>query len=207
MAEVLSLATNAEDDPSHLLDNDAPAGRAGARGRIRGYAERVFQEMESPAELDQVEDELFRFARLLDGNPELRRVLEDANFSLTSRIAVLTDLLATRSMSGTLRLAIYVLRAGRLRNLVGTFDWLVELVAEERGRRVAEVRSAVPLADSEIDRLGTALRRLVGRVVEIRVIEDSSVIGGMIIAIGDLIIDGTVRLRFERLRDVFAQQA
>jgi F-type H+-transporting ATPase subunit delta len=55
--------------------------------------------------------------------------------------------------------------------------------------------------------LAAALRRLVGREVEVRVIEDTSVIGGMVVAIGDLIIDGTVRLRFERLRDVFAQQA
>ncbi len=189
-----------------LLDAEAPAGRVGARERIRGYSERVLQEITEPAALDAVEDELFRFARVLEDNPELRRVLEDTNFALSARIDVLSDLIASHVKPATLRLCSYVLRAGRLRNLVGTYDWLVELVAEERGRRIADVRSCVPLSDDEQQRLAQALRRLVGREVEVRVIIDDSVVGGIMISTGDLFIDGTVRLRFERLRDQFAQQ-
>lgn len=189
-----------------VIDDEAPAGRAGARERIRGYAERVFQEIADQHDLDEVEDELFRFARVLEVNPALRRVLEDTNFPRDARLGVLTDLLGSRVQPSTLRLCGYVLRAGRLRNLVGTYDWLVELVAEERGRRVAEVRSAVELNEEERRRLAASLSRLVGREVEVRVIIDDSVIGGVLIATGDLFIDGTVRLRFERLRDVFAQQ-
>jgi F-type H+-transporting ATPase subunit delta len=207
VAEVLALASGAPDDAREPIDPEAPSGRAGARERIRGYAERSLQELAATEEVDQVEDELFRIARLLDENPQLRRVLEDVNFSLPARQAVLADLLASRARPATLRLSTYVLTAGRLRNLVGTFDWLVELAAEERGRRIAEVRSAVALDADEQERLKKALGRLVGREVEVRVIEDDSVIGGMTIATGDLFIDGTVRLRFERLRDVFAQQA
>ncbi len=189
-----------------FIDDDAPAGRTGARARIRGYAERVFQELEEARELDEVEDELFRFARVLEDNPALRQVLEDTNLSREARIGVLEDLLGSRVRRSTLRLCSYVLRAGRLRNLIGVFDWLVDLVAEERGRRVAEVRSAVALSEEEQRRLGASLSRLVGRTVEVRVIIDESVIGGVLISTGDLFIDGTVRLRFERLRDVFAQQ-
>jgi F-type H+-transporting ATPase subunit delta len=200
---LLGYATEIDDA---MIDRDAPAGRAGARERVRGYAERVLQELTDPNELDEVEDELFRFARVLEDNPSLRRVLEDTNFAIDARIDVLADLLGERVRPATLRLCGYVLRAGRLRNLIGTYDWLVELVAEERGRRVAEVRSAVELSDDEQQRLASALRRLVGREVEVRVVIDSSVIGGVLIATGDLFIDGTVRLRFERLRDVFAQQ-
>ncbi|HUY06092.1 MAG TPA: ATP synthase F1 subunit delta [Acidimicrobiales bacterium] len=189
-----------------LIDDDTPAGRTGARARIRGYAERAFQELTDSAELDEVEDELFRFARVLEDNPNLRQVLEDTNFARDARIGVLTDLLGDRVQHATLRLCSYVLRAGRLRNLVGVFDWLVDLVAEERGRRIAEVRSAVLLSDEEQQRLSASLSRIVGRTVEVRVIIDESVIGGVLISTGDLFIDGTVRLRFERLRDVFAQQ-
>ncbi len=189
-----------------FIDDDAPAGRTGARARIRGYAERVFQELADPRQLDEVEDELFRFARVLEDNPPLRQVLEDTNLQRDARIGVLEDLIGTRVHESTLRLCSYVLRAGRLRNLIGVFDWLVDLVAEERGRRVAEVRSAVALSDEEQQRLGASLSRLVGRTVEVRVIVDDSVIGGVLISTGDLFIDGTVRLRFERLRDVFAQQ-
>lgn len=189
------------------LDVAAPAGRSGARLRLRGYAERVLEELEEPAALDGVEDDAFRFARVLESNPELRRTLEDTNFAVTARVALCEDLLGADAHATVLRLMAYVLRAGRLRNLVGTFDWLVELVAEERGRRVAEVRSALDLTDEERGRLAAALRRLVGREVEVRVVIDPSVIGGVLVATGDLFIDGTVRLRFERMRDAFVLQA
>lgn len=206
VSEVELLVGLALEAGDAFIDDDAPAGRTGARARIRGYAERVFQELADHRELDEVEDELFRFARVLEDNPSLRQVLEDTNFSREARIDVLSDLLGSRVQKSTLRLSSYVLRAGRLRNLIGVFDWLVDLVAEERGRRVAEVRSAVALSDEEQQRLGASLSRLVGRAVEVRVIIDESVIGGVLISTGDLFIDGTVRLRFERLRDVFAQQ-
>ncbi|MDA8292293.1 MAG: ATP synthase F1 subunit delta [Actinomycetota bacterium] len=184
---------------------DPPAGRAAARERLRGYAERVFQELPDRAEIDRVEDELFSLARLLDEHGDLRRVLADPNVEYVRRSEVLGDLLASRVTRATLRLARYVLRAGRTRDLVGTFEWLVEVAARERGRRVAEVRSAVALDEGERDRLASALGRLVDRVVEVRVLVDPSVVGGILVSVGDLVIDGTVRLRFERLRDQLAQ--
>lgn len=207
IAETITLFEDAINAGAGVIDADAPAGRAAARERIRGYVERVLRQLSSPQELDEVEDELFRFARILEDNPALRRVLEDVNFATDARIGVLTDLLGSRATPSMLRVSRYVVRAGRLRNLVGTYDMLAELIAEERNRRIAEVRSAVPLTDEETSRLAVALGRLVSREVEVRDIEDTTVIGGMLISIGDLFIDGTVRLRFERLRDEFAQQS
>jgi len=184
---------------------DPPAGRAAARERLRGYAERVFQELTRREDIDTVEDELFAVARLLDGQAALRRVLADPNVEYRSRSDVLGDLLGGKVAPATLRLGRYVLRAGRTRDLVGTFEWLVELAARERGRRVAEVRSAVLLDTAEQERLAAALAALVDRPVEVRVVIDPSVVGGILVSVGDLVIDGTVRLRFERLRDLLAQ--
>lgn len=179
-------------------------GRSVGKERLKGYAERVLQELASPGEIDEVEDELFRFARLLDGEDALRSVLADTTLPVMGRLAVLDDLLMAKVRPATLRLGRFVLHAGRLRDLVGLFEWLVELAAAERGRRVAEVRSAVDLDAAERDRLAAGLGRLVGRTVEVRVVIDPSVVGGMLVAIGDLIIDGTIRLRLERLRDALA---
>jgi len=184
---------------------EPPAGRAAARERLRGYAERTFEELTTREDIDRVEDEVFSIARLLDAHVELRRVLADSNVDYQARLTVLTDLLAGRAAPATVRLAAYVLRAGRTRDLVGTFEWLVQLAARERGRRLAEVRSAVALDEAETARLATALGRLVDRTVEVRVVIDPSVVGGIFVSVGDLVIDGTVRLRFERLRDALVQ--
>lgn len=185
---------------------DAPTvGRAAIRARVRGYAERTFEELPEVRELDEVEDELFRFARLVEANPPLRHMLGDISAPVDVRCRVLADLLESKVRPATLRLVSAVVRAGVVRDLVGVYEWLVELAAEERGRRIAQVRAAVELSGDERDRLAASLSQLVHRDVEVRVIDDPSVIGGVLVSIGDLLIDGTVRLRFERLRDAIAQ--
>lgn len=183
---------------------EPPAGRSAARERLRGYADRVFEELVDDAAVDRVGDEMFALSRLLDRTERLRHVLADADVPYRARAAVLEDLLAGRAAPATLRLARYVLRNGRTRDLVGTFEWLVDLAARERGMRLAEVRSAVELDTAELARLATALGRLVARRVTVRVVVDPTVVGGLLVSVGDLVIDGTVRLRLERLRDVLA---
>lgn len=185
--------------------NEEPRlGRAAGRERLRGYAERILQELADAGEIDEVEDELFRFARILADQPDLRTALANPQAPVTRRTAVLNSLLAGKVQPATLRLAHYVLVAGQHRDLVGTFEHLAALAAEERGRRLAEVRSAVQIDDDELARLARALGRLVERPVEVRVVVDPAVIGGALVTVGDLIIDGTVRMRLERLRDALA---
>jgi len=81
-------------------------------------------------------------------------------------------------LPATARLVAYVLKAGHIRDLVGTLEWVAGLAAEERGRRVAEVRSAVELDDAEYLRLVEALERTAGHPVEVRVQIEPSLLGG-----------------------------
>ena len=186
---------------------DPATGLNASRERLHGYAERVLEEIPSARDVDEMEDTFFRLARIVDENAALRDVLIDQTAPLQAKLAILSDLLAAKTTTPTLRIIDYVIRAGRIRDLVGTLEWLVELCAEERGRRVAEVRSAVELDEQESARLAEALGRLTGREVEVRVSIDPDVIGGVLISVGDLVIDGTVRLRVERLRDALAESA
>jgi F-type H+-transporting ATPase subunit delta len=174
------------------------------RDRIRGYADRVMAEVGDTAEIDRIEDELFRFARVVESSPQLRFVLSDADMPLALRSRILDDLLNTKVRSSTQQMVGYVIRAGHVRDLARTFDWLVELAAAERGRRIAEVRTAVDLDAAQRAQLAAALTRTAGRPVEVRVRVDPDVIGGMLVSIGDTVIDGTVRYRLERLRDTLA---
>jgi F-type H+-transporting ATPase subunit delta len=179
-------------------------GRTAVRERIRGYADRLFQEVDRLERIDDIEDELFRFARIVDSSRELRTALGDPSTAVGHRVGLVEDLLKGKVQPASVRLVAYVLRAGHVRDLVGTFEWLAELAAEERGRRVAEVRSAVDLDDGECARLAEALRRTVGHPVEVRVQIDPAVIGGMTVAIGDTVIDGSLRHRLDQLRETLA---
>jgi F-type H+-transporting ATPase subunit delta len=187
------------------VEMEPAAARGVVRARLSGYAERVLEELSAAPELEEVENELFAIARLLDGNRTLRQTLGDQNLPVSGRVAVVDDLLAGACRPATVRLMRYLLRAGHVRDLVGACEWLVGLAAAERGRRVATVRSAVVLRPTERRRIAAALSRIVGREVEVRGIIDPTVVGGVLVSVGDLIIDGTVRLRVERLRDLLVR--
>ena len=179
-------------------------GRTAVRERIRGYADRLFQEVDRLELIDDIEDELVRFARILDSSRGLRHALGDPSTAVAQRVALAGDLLRGKVLVATARLVTYVLQAGHIRDLVGTLEWVAGLAAEERGRRVAEVRSAVELDDDEYIRLVEALERTAGRPVKVRVQIEPSLLGGMAVEIGDTVIDGSVRHRLDQLREALA---
>jgi len=179
-------------------------GRTAVRERIRGYADRLFQEVDRLELIDDIEDELVGFARILDSNRGLRHALGDPSTAVAQRVALAGDLLRGKVLVATARLVTYVLQAGHIRDLVGTLEWVAGLAAEERGRRVAEVRSAVELDDDEYIRLVEALERTAGRPVKVRVQIEPSLLGGMAVEIGDTVIDGSVRHRLDQLRETLA---
>lgn len=184
---------------------EPPVGRAGALERIRGFAERVFEKVPDQSVVDGIEDELFRLARIMESEAGLRSALASPNAPLPARLAFLADLLEGKVRAESLALVGYVLRCGRGRDIVGALNYLVELAADERGRRVAHVKAAVELDEDERQRLAEALGARMRRPVELRVVVDPSVLGGLDVAVGDTVIDGTVRHRLEQLRDTILQ--
>ncbi|HTT87747.1 MAG TPA: F0F1 ATP synthase subunit delta [Acidimicrobiales bacterium] len=191
---------------NHLVEGlDAEAdepllGRTAARQMIAGYAAGVFEELPSLSDLDTVEDELFRFARVVESTPLLRSAMIDRGLPLSVRRGVVEELLRDRAHPATLRLVTEAL-AGRARDLVATLDWLVVQTAQARGWRVARVHTARPMEDEERAQLSGALERLAGAPVELQEFVDESLLGGATVQIGDLLVDATVRHRLEELEE------
>lgn len=183
---------------------EALPGRLVVRERLDGYATAVFEQTDRGV-LEEVEDELFRFARTVEGSRELSSVLTDLDRPLDVRAGVVTDLLSPAAQRPSVLLAVYATRAGRARDYVALLDWLVERTASERNLRIAEVRSALELDREERERLARALGRLAGRDVELRVTVDPSLIGGVVALVGDTIIDGSIKSRLERLHSGLAE--
>jgi F-type H+-transporting ATPase subunit delta len=92
---------------------------------------------------------------------------------------------------------------GRARDLPAIIDSLVALSAKEANKAVAEVRSAIALTDDQRQRLAAALSSRLGAEVEVKVIIDPTVLGGVITQVGDTVIDGSVRHRLTQLKDSF----
>ena len=168
---------------------------------IEGYAQALFNVVKAEGDLERVEDELYRFGKLLESNNDLKQALSDQHIDRSQRVKVLEDVLADKVSPHTLGLVTFVVAQERGRQLPQILEELSELAAEARNSVVAEVRTATPLDASERKSLAKALGRATGKNVEVKVIVDPSIIGGVVTKIGDTIIDGSIKRRLEQLRE------
>jgi F-type H+-transporting ATPase subunit delta len=169
--------------------------------RIDGYANALFEVARVEGSLAEVEDELFRFARTLEANDALRSTLTDEAIPAVRRIGVVEDLLGGKASPVTTNLVSFIVGAGRARQLPQIIDRLVERAAAAKDSAVGEVRSAIPLSDEQKTRLADALGRATGKKVELKVVVDPSVLGGIVAQVGDTVIDGSIRARLDQLRE------
>jgi F-type H+-transporting ATPase subunit delta len=168
--------------------------------RIEGYARGLFEIARAEGTLDEVEDELFRFARSYESSDELRNILSDEQIPAGKRQAIVEDLLGGKASSTTTQLVSMVVGSGRGRELPAIVDRLVERASAAKNLEVAEVRSAVALTADQETRLAAALANATGKQVNLKVVVDPSVLGGLVATIGDTVIDGSVRTRIDQLK-------
>lgn len=168
--------------------------------RIEGYARGLFEIARAEGTIDEVEDELFRFARSYENSDELRNALSDEQIPAAKRQAIIEDLLGGKVTPTTTQLISMVVGSGRARDLPAIVDKLVARASSAKNLEVAEVRSAIPLTPDQETRLAAALANATGKQVNLKVVVDPSVLGGLVATVGDTVIDGTVRTRIEQLK-------
>lgn len=152
---------------------------------------------EAQGQLESVEDELFRFGRIVAGDPELSLVLSDRAAPPKGKAELLERLLSGKVSPVTALLLRNVLTGSRVVQAETAIERLSEAASARRGRSVAFVTTAVALTSAQEQRLTQILGRLYGRAVGLQVIVDPDVLGGLIIRVGDEVIDGSVVHRLE----------
>jgi F-type H+-transporting ATPase subunit delta len=154
--------------------------------------------------LDDVEDELFRFGRIASGEPELLAALADQRLPDDQKRVLLDQLLSGKVAPASLQLITQAVINPRGRNLEANLADYARLVADWRQRLIAVVRVASDLSESQRQRLTTALSAIYGHGIQLNVVIDPRVVGGVSIQIGDELIDGTLSSRLAALRRQWA---
>ena len=150
--------------------------------------------------LDEVEDELFRFGRILDREPELAGLLADTSRPLDGRTALLDRVLGGKVTPTTATLLQQAVALPRGRHLDVIAEELAELAAARRELSVARVVTPVRLTPEQEQRLTTSLSRLYGRPMSLQVELDEALLGGLVVRVGGEVIDGSVAGRIEAAR-------
>lgn len=159
----------------------------------------VVRAAESDGEADEVEHQLFMVSRLVSDNPSLRDALSDPARSVEDKQQLIRSLLDGKVARGTTALVEQAV-TGTYRTVVLAIEAYQQIAATERDRLVALVRVARPLTEQESERLATALGHHYDRRVDLNVLVDPQVLGGVRVEVGDDVIDGTVASRLEEAR-------
>ena len=171
--------------------------------KIQSYAQAILAVASAESNAAQIEDEIYRFSQVLQSSEELKSTLSDASIPSTRRQQIVEDLLDGQVTQTTVALVSMIVAAGMGGDIKAIADKVVGLGAETRDKAVAEVYSVVDLSSDQQQRLAAALKSATGKDVEMKVIIDESVMGGLLVQIEDEVIDGTVRTRLKQLREAF----
>jgi F-type H+-transporting ATPase subunit delta len=155
---------------------------------------------ERAGKLDTVEDELFRLGRIVAANGELERLLSDAAAPIDHKLSLLRSLLDGKVEEITAKLAEALVSYPRGRRAVEGLEELADLAAKRRERSVAHVTSVVALTEQQQDRLAATLQRIYSRPIALHVEVDPGLLGGLVVKVGDEVIDGSAAGRIDALR-------
>jgi F-type H+-transporting ATPase subunit delta len=151
-------------------------------------------------ESDDVEDELFRFGRIVEGNAALRAALTDPALPDENKVSLVSALVEEKARPVTLRLLTQVATRPRARSPEDAIADYTGIAARRRTRLVARVTTAIALSDGETTRLQAALAGLYGHEVHLQIEVDADIVGGVVVHVGDEVLDGSVAGRLAEAR-------
>jgi F-type H+-transporting ATPase subunit delta len=149
--------------------------------------------------LDDLEDDLFRFGRLVSGQPSLREALIGPA-GVPAKQTLLASLLSGKVSQPSLAIITQVLTHPRGRSPQTVLDLAAQIAARRREQLIAVVRVATELTARQRRKLATTLAATYGKEIHVNVVYDPAVIGGMSIQIGDELMDGTAASRLAAVR-------
>ncbi len=172
----------------------------------RVYAEALFDVAREKGKLDAVRDELAQFADAVDGDRELQVFFFSPYFSSAEKSAGLR-----RAVSGAdpelLNFLELLIEKGRMPEVFRIRRELEELWKHENRRIDVTVTSAVPLDRAVVEKVGEEIERQTGQKVELASRVDDEILGGIVLQVGNKILDASIRARLEKLRKSVAQAA
>jgi F-type H+-transporting ATPase subunit delta len=203
------LAGKVSDDTLALL-TDLVGARWAVPSELLSATERLGVDLllaaaERDGELIDVEDQLFRFGQIVEGNQQLALALGDPAVEVERRAELVRSLLEGKARPTTVRLAELSLTGFGGRSLLSALTRLVELAAARRDASVAYVVMAVAPTEAEERALADKLAQMYGRQVSLKVEVKPEVIGGVSVRVGSDLYDGTVQRRLAEARAALAR--
>jgi F-type H+-transporting ATPase subunit delta len=159
--------------------------------------EAVVASAEAGGRLDALEDDLFRFERVVAADSGLRDALSAHGGDENAKSALVGALLEGKASPEAIRLARQAATSSRGRRFGRVLESYLAIAAIRREQLTATVTAAFPLTGVQRQRLAGVLARIYNRAVQINVVLDTAVVGGIRVQVGDEVVDGTILRRLQ----------
>ena len=169
---------------------------------VSGYASALYSVANAEGEVETVKSQLASVAEAVGANEELRSALSDRLLPAATRNQIVDDLLSGKTSDVTKSLVGMIVSAGHGYAFVEIVRSFIDRAASSQGHKLATVRSAIALSDDQKDRLAKALQASVGSEIEVQKIVEPDLVGGVVTVIGDKVIDGSLRSKLDKMREV-----
>jgi F-type H+-transporting ATPase subunit delta len=168
-------------------------------GAAKRYAQAAFDVAKEHGRLDEWERDLNRLTTTL-GNPESEEFFEHPAVATEDKQAALRSLVPGEQQQGVRNLLLMLLERNRLQQLPQIVDVFHSMVLEDRGVAIANVTTAIELSPDELALVRSKIQQMVGKELEITTHVDPEIIGGIVVRIGDMLLDGSVITQLKQLR-------
>ena len=167
---------------------------------VRRYARALFDTAQKGGQVDQVAEDLKGIDQAFSAVPRLAQVLRAPTVSGARKKALFQRTFARRVSPLTLRFIALVIDRRRESILADVYGEFIRLANEYRNILSVTVTSATPMTDAERDALSTSLQQRTGKTIALQVNIDETILGGLVLRMGDTVYDGSVRARLSQLR-------
>lgn len=177
------------------------AETTGASGLAGRYATALFELAEDDGKLDEVAQDLATLDAMLLESDDFTRMIRSPVISRSEQVRAITAICEAAELSDLTRRFVGIVAGNRrLFALPGMIKAYRDVLARSRGEERAEVVSAQPLSDNQVQALNEALKKAVGSAVDVETRVDPGILGGLIVRIGSRMIDSSLKTKLAQLR-------
>ncbi|WIV12180.1 F0F1 ATP synthase subunit delta [Proteiniborus sp. MB09-C3] len=163
------------------------------------YAEALYEVALELDKLEEFKEEIKAISQILKSEPKLKTIFEHPKLSKDEKKDIINSIFKERVSQEILNLCYIVIDKGRETHLTGISEEYTRLSNEKQGIVEARAITAVPMEDEEMKKLEKQLSKKLDKKVLLSNEIDSTVMGGVLVKIGDKIIDSSIKGRFEEL--------
>ena len=168
----------------------------------RRYAKALFSLGQEDGNFEQYGRELMEFASFCQDHRDFKRVIANPIFAVEDRKKILQTVLGKSSFADMVKNFLNLLldkgRIGAIEDMAAYYSGLTDEVSDIAR---AEIITARPLKEEALGRIESALEDLTSKKIRSEVREDQDLIGGVVVKIGDLVLDGSVKAQLEGLKE------